>query len=102
MKLLHVFILLSFFVVTSKVVAQRPSFAIGAGYGGAFGINESVEHPIGANLRLSLLYLRGLAPALSLELGGGFTTLSSGEAETSSRYETSLIPLDIRLRYSPL
>jgi len=102
MKILYRLILLSLVLVTSSVVAQQPSFAIGAGYGGAFGINESVEHPIGANFRFSLLYLRGLSPLLSLELGGGYIKLSSGEAETSSRYETSLIPLDIRLRYSPL
>jgi hypothetical protein len=102
MKILRGVIVLFVLICVSRVNAQRPSFAIGGAYGGAFGINESIEHPIGSNFRFSLLYLRGLSPTLSLELGGGHAKLSSGEAETFSRYETSIIPLDIRLRYSPL
>lgn len=85
-----------------SIYAQRPMFALGAGYGGAFGINESVEHPVGEHLRFTLLYLNGLSPTLSLELGGGHTSLSSGALETVSRYATSIVPLDIRLRYSLL
>lgn len=101
MKIVCGLVLLSS-LLTSEVFAQRSSFAVGLGYGGAFGINESTEHPIGQHLRLSLLYLKGLSPTLSLELGGGHTRLSSGDAELFSSYETNMIPLDIRLRYSPM
>ena len=99
MKVVSVLVVLLF---ASACFAQRPTFAIGAGYGAAFGVNESIEHPLGGNLRFSLLYLRGLSPVISLELGGGHATLSSGEHETINKYETSITPLDIRFRYSPM
>lgn len=102
MSIARILIGLLFVAAASASLAQRPAFAIGASYGGAMGINESIERPVGPNFRLSLLYLRGLSPTISLELGVGQTVLRSGENEVSAPYETNMIPLDVRFRYSPL
>src|SRR5688572_10817205 len=98
MKIARILVVVFVVVVACVSIAQRPTFAVGAGYGGAMGINESIERPLGSNFRLSLLYLRGLAPTISLELGVGQTVLTSGENEVSAPYETNVIPLDVRFR----
>lgn len=101
-RILVVLILISpLFLHTTTSYAQRPTFAIGLGGGAAFGVNESEERPLGLDARLSLLYLNGLAPGLSLELGGGIVNLSSGKLDHFEDYETQIIPIDIRLRFAP-
>ena len=102
MKIARILVVAYLVVVASLSIAQRPTFAIGASYGGAMGINESIERPLGPNFRLSLLYLRGLSPTISLELGAGQAILRSGDHEVWAPYETNMIPLDVRFRYSPL
>ena len=102
-KLVKLLLILVFVSATRTLFAQwEPKWGIGIGGGAAFGINEAVNRPLNFQARVYALWLNGIAPHLSAEFGLGFTKLSSGNVGGFSDYETTLIPIDLRLRWAPL
>lgn len=86
----------------STAHAQNPrSFAVGAGGGFALGVNEATgaNATVTGQLRASLLY--AFSKSVAVELGGGWANLASSKLEGYSDYQTSMIPIDLRLRLSP-
>jgi outer membrane protein OmpA-like peptidoglycan-associated protein len=95
--------LLLFLVFAGRSMAQwEPKWGIGIGGGAAFGINESVPRPLGPQARIYALWLNGFGAHLSGEFGLGYTNLTSGNVGGYSDYSTTLIPIDVRLRWAPL
>jgi len=100
---IYLFLLFIVLFSTGKTLAQWDSkWGIGIGGGAAFGINEAVDRPLNMQARIYALWLNGIAPHLSGELGLGFTKLASGKVGGFSDYVTTLIPIDFRLRWAPL
>ncbi|MEP7234674.1 MAG: OmpA family protein [Ignavibacteriota bacterium] len=88
---------------TDRLYAQfEPKWGIGVGGGASFGINESTLRPLGPQARIYALWLNGFAPHLSGEFGLGYLKLSSNMVGGFSDYATTVIPIDLRLRWAPL
>jgi outer membrane protein OmpA-like peptidoglycan-associated protein len=65
------------------------------------GINEASQQNLNPHFRLYGVYDNAIAPQLSLEGGLGFAKLSS-LPNVYSAYSTTIFPIDLRVRYSPL
>ncbi len=89
---------------TNRTNAQTsPSWVLGLGGGAAFGINEAVTRPLDPMGRIYALWQRGFGSYVSPEIGVGIT-LNSGNNDGAglSKYSTTMIPFDLRLRLTPL
>lgn len=97
-------ILLLLVPFAAKLRAQtEPVWAIGVGGGAAFGVNESENRALGPMGRVYVAWLRGWDQQITPELGFGFESISGANPPSGfSDYKTTLIPIDFRVRLSPL
>jgi hypothetical protein len=95
---------LSFILAISDAAAQTypPVWAVTASGGPSYGINESVNQTLSPAFRLSALRLRALNDFISAEYGIGFVRNSGSNPGGYSNYQTTMIPVDARLRVTPL
>lgn len=87
--------------VTNKTTPQDKSLDVGIGAGLTRGINEAVssERKLGPLFGAYVLYNHGLMENLTPEFAVSYFTNSSNEGVYSG-YESSYIPIELRLRYS--
>jgi len=80
----------------------EPSWNLGASIGGVSGINESVQQTLGFQFSINTLWLNGIAPHWSAELGIGSGTISSPNLGGYSQYSTHIVPIDLKVKFAPL
>lgn len=97
MKAVYIFVIALLF--SQAVYSQtEPGLGFGAGIGGSWGINESKTRPMNFMGRIIGRYT--FSDQLSADLGVNYFK-SSGDAFNTGTYETQMIPIDLRLNYSP-
>lgn len=92
------------FCTVAAVRAQQEEklWAVGLSGGASFGINESQNQGLGPHLRLNAIWLHGISSSLSPEIGLGFVANSGDNPPIGfSNYRNSMLPVDLRLRFSP-
>ncbi len=98
MKVISRFIVLSIICIAwlfpLSVYAEDAELEIGIGVGGAFGLNESEDNDFKPAFRAMIG--TKWSEHFQTELGAGYTQNGDGE------FEVNLIPIDVRMKYSPL
>ena len=96
-------LIIALFGASSLRAQDAKVWAIGLSGGASFGVNESQNQALGPQLRVSAVWFRGLGEYLTPEIGIGLVG-NSGENPPSgfSDYRNSMMPIDLRLRLTPL
>lgn len=82
---------------------SEPEWNIGFRGAGIIGVNEAVHQSLKPLFYLYGLWQNGISPHWSLEGSIGFIgTLASTNQGGFSEYSTDVLPIDLRVRYSPL
>lgn len=91
-------------IIAKNTYAQVESrWSIGIAGAGVVGVNEAVHQSLRPQFRLYGLWSNVIWEHWSLEESIGFTgTLASQNQGGFSEYSTDILPIDLRVRYSPL
>lgn len=90
------------FVAQNSSAQTEPSWVLGASVGGLVGIDEAIHQSLNPQFRMFGLWENGIAKHWSLEGGIGVGKLSSQNQGHYSEYSTNVIPIDLRIRFTPL
>ncbi|MDP4218896.1 MAG: OmpA family protein [Bacteroidota bacterium] len=96
-----IFCTLVFLVHTSRA-QQAPAWSLGASIGAVAGVNESTQQSLNAQFHFTCLWLNGIMPRWSVEASIGTAKIGSSAQGHFSEYSTSLVPIDLRVRFAPL
>lgn len=102
-KILSVLFFAMSLFAENSYAQQEPQWNIGFRAAGLLGVNEAVHQSVKPQFHLYGLWLNGISPNWSIEAGIGFIgNLSSVNQGGFSEYSTDILPIDLRIRYSPL
>ncbi len=90
------------FLFAKNSYAQwEPTWSLGACVGGVTGINESVRQSMNPQFHVNALWLNGIAPHWSAEFDVGTGKIGSPQQGGFSEYSTSIVPIDLKVRFAP-
>src|SRR5947208_2081253 len=99
----HIFFFVFFALIINveKSLCQWEPWNIGVQIGGIGGINEARSESLNSQIRIYALLPEALSQRVSLEGGFGWEKISSSKQGGYSDYSTTIIPFDLRLRFTP-
>ena len=96
-------IFFSFLCAINSYAQNDPQWNLGFRGAGMAGVNEAVHQSLKPQFNIYALWLNGISPDWSVEGSIGFVgSLASSNQGGFSEYSTDILPIDFKVRYSPL